>query len=176
MKKCNECHKDLGINMFNKCCSSKDGRQVWCRLCQKKKYSEYRKSHPEIINNKWKRYYKRNRVKMIKRTRKYEENLGKEEYVKRYKKYNQNAKFTKYGISEIEYNYLLERQEQKCGMCKVLFDKNKPRSIHIDHNHKTGKVRGILCDGCNLFLGHFESEAYQRRVEQAQTYLRKTEM
>ena len=112
---------------------------------------------------------------MIERTRKYEETLGKEEYVKRYKTYNKNMKFKRYGISEEEYNHFLEEQKQKCGMCQKLLNKEKPRSIHIDHSHATGKVRGILCDGCNLFLGRIESGTYLQRVEQAQTYLRKTE-
>src|ERR1035437_4691270 len=110
MKKCTECHKNLELNEFNKSSSTKDGHQFWCRICQKKKYSDYRKSHPDIINAKFKRYYERNRVKMIQRTRKYEENLSPEEYIKRYKRYNLNMKFKKYGISENEYNRLLQEQ------------------------------------------------------------------
>ena len=112
---------------------------------------------------------------MIKRIRNYEMGIGKEEYIRRYKRYNINAKFTRYGITQSDYNHLLETQMQKCGMCSKLLDKKKPRSIHIDHDHTTGKVRGILCDGCNLFLGRFENVKNRQRVEQAQAYLRKTE-
>lgn len=175
MKTCCECKKILEVNEFNKSSSSKDGYQNWCRSCQKKKYSEYRLTHPKVINDKWKRYYGRNREKMIKRTRDYEKNIGKEETDMRRKTYNKNSKFKRYGISEERYIQMLEEQEQKCGMCSKLFDKSKPKSIHIDHSHDTGKVRGILCDGCNMFLGRIESKEYQNRLEWAQSYIRKTE-
>ncbi len=172
MKKCCGCKKDLELKEFNR---HGRGYQNWCRSCQKIKYAEYRKAKPEIANTRFRKYYQKYRVRMIKRTRDYEQKIGKKEYVRRYKLYNKNAKFTRYGISEDEYNYLLESQKQKCGMCQRLFDRNKPRSIHIDHCHVTGAVRGILCDGCNLFLGRYEAGAFTKRIEQAQTYLRKTE-
>lgn len=45
----------------------------------------------------------------------------------------------------------LEKQKL-CAICH-----SAPRSrLHIDHNHKTGKYRGLLCDNCNLGLGHFK--------------------
>lgn len=45
----------------------------------------------------------------------------------------------------------LENQKT-CAICQ-----SKPRArLHIDHNHKTGKYRGLLCDNCNLGLGHFK--------------------
>lgn len=175
MKKCCECKKTLEFKEFNKSSSTKDGHQNWCRPCQKLKYSEYRKSHPEITGARWKRYYQRHKDRMIKRTRSYEKSLGEEEYIKRWKTYNKNSKFTRYGLSESEYNQMLKEQEQKCGMCEKLFDKNKPRSIHIDHDHATGQVRGILCDRCNLFLGVFESDKFQKKISRVQAYLRKTE-
>ena len=85
------------------------------------------------------------------------------------------AKFKRYGLSEEKYHEIRNIQEQKCAMCKSTFKKN-PRSVHIDHSHITGKVRGILCDGCNLFLGRIESPKYAERMKIAQAYLRKTEM
>jgi hypothetical protein len=111
---------------------------------------------------------------MIQRTRLYEKSLGKEEYTRRYKKHNMTMKFKRYGITEETYLHLRKEQGQKCAMCHSPFRKS-PQSIHIDHCHKTGKVRGILCDGCNLFLGRFESPKFTERIERASAYLRKTE-
>lgn len=55
---------------------------------------------------------------------------------------------TVYGIEPHEYEAMLAEQDGKCAM------KSCPnRAIHIDHDHKTGKVRGILCRQCNSVLG-----------------------
>lgn len=84
------------------------------------------------------------------------------------------AKFKRYGLSEEKYHEIREKQKQKCAMCFVPF-RESPKSIHIDHCHATGKVRGVLCDGCNLFLGRIESPSYSKKIEMAFAYLRKTE-
>ena len=175
MKTCCECKRKLSYDLFNKSSSNKDGLQTWCRECQKKKYDVYRRAHPEKQKARWKRYYLKNRGRMIKRTRDYEKKLSREEYVERYKRYNQESRLHRYGLDSEKYSKLLESQQQKCGMCSQLLNTDKPSSIHIDHNHETGKVRGILCNGCNLFLGRYESKRYDKKVSQAQTYLRKTE-
>lgn len=64
----------------------------------------------------------------------------------------------RYGISLIEYNKLLKEQDYKCAVClnsETSFDKrtNKLRDLSVDHNHKTGEVRGLLCRNCNTALG-----------------------
>ena len=56
------------------------------------------------------------------------------------------AKF--YGISMDEYGSMLDTQSNLCSICGT--EMSKP---HIDHCHKSGKVRGILCRDCNLVLG-----------------------
>ena len=44
-----------------------------------------------------------------------------------------------------------------CGICGVLEeDAQQQRSFHVDHDHQTGLVRGILCQHCNIGLGHFK--------------------
>ena len=154
---------------------AKDGLQTVCRPCQKNQYSDYRKTHRDATRQRWKKFYERHRLKMIKRTRDYEKKIGKDEYIRRYKKYNQVMKFKLYNLSKEKYHEMREQQEQKCAMCLTPFKEN-PRSIHIDHDHKTNQVRGILCDGCNLFLGRIESPKYVERLEMAQAYLRKTKM
>lgn len=50
-----------------------------------------------------------------------------------------------YGITLVEYNELLAAQEHRCYICR-----RKPRyNLDVDHNHKTGLVRGLLCKLCN---------------------------
>jgi hypothetical protein len=56
----------------------------------------------------------------------------------------------KYGLEIQEYEEMLESQNHRCYVCRV-----KPkRKLNIDHNHKTGKVRKLLCPSCNTALGH----------------------
>jgi hypothetical protein len=56
----------------------------------------------------------------------------------------------KYGITVDEYNLKLEAQQHKCAVCGGV-DNNK--SLAVDHCHKTGKIRDLLCMSCNLVLG-----------------------
>lgn len=171
MKKiCILCKKELDVSFFNKSSSNKTGYQNWCRSCQKIKYSEYRKANPEIVNAKWKRYYERNRDKMIKRTREYEKRQGLELTKDKQSKYSKlKRRFQKYGITEEIYLQLREKQKQKCALCYKDFADSR---VHIDHCHKTNKVRGILCVTCNMSLGFIEK---QNLLENALAYLRKTE-
>tara|TARA_B110000902_G_scaffold106601_1_gene126004 strand:+ start:620 stop:1087 length:468 start_codon:yes stop_codon:yes gene_type:complete len=60
---------------------------------------------------------------------------------------------SKYGIDLVEYNKLLVKQKHSCYICKKHKDTFKNR-LCVDHNHKTGKVRGLLCASCNYVLGH----------------------
>ena len=62
-----------------------------------------------------------------------------------------------YGISEAEYEKQLAKQKGKCAICGKEFDfKNKNKdTIHIDHCHTTGQLRGLLCGECNKGIGFF---------------------
>lgn len=63
-----------------------------------------------------------------------------------------------YGLSRSDYNEMILAQESKCAICGDLL--LETRHTHVDHDHTTRAVRGILCSGCNLGLGGFrDSEA-----------------
>lgn len=76
----------------------------------------------------------------------------------RAKRNAQNYK-NKYGITESDYFRLFREQGEVCKICKrgqnngVVMSK---RRLAVDHSHKTGEIRGILCDWCNHNLGWFE--------------------
>lgn len=57
----------------------------------------------------------------------------------------------KYGITK---EFLIDLYKQQDGKCKICGDKPvSKRGLHIDHDHKTGLFRGILCHGCNTGIG-----------------------
>lgn len=58
-----------------------------------------------------------------------------------------------YGITPEQWNACFEEQGRRCATCKTAEPGNKRGTWATDHDHKTGKFRGILCTGCNLALG-----------------------
>jgi hypothetical protein len=54
----------------------------------------------------------------------------------------------KYGITEEQYEELLLQQDSKCGVCGK-HESEFPVRLAVDHNHRTGEVRGLLCNYCN---------------------------
>lgn len=53
----------------------------------------------------------------------------------------------KYGLSVSQYHSLIKSQGGRCAIC----DEKKP--LVVDHNHSTGKIRGLLCSDCNSGIG-----------------------
>jgi hypothetical protein len=61
-----------------------------------------------------------------------------------------------YGIDEVDYNKLLEEQNGVCAICRLpesAAQKGKLLRLAVDHDHKTGRIRGLLCHRCNRGLG-----------------------
>jgi Recombination endonuclease VII len=59
--------------------------------------------------------------------------------------------FYRYGLTPQTWAEMFERQGKRCGICR----KESARWV-VDHNHTTGKIREILCHGCNVGLGFLE--------------------
>jgi len=61
---------------------------------------------------------------------------------------------SKYGITPEEYNSMFDNQGGKCAICKQV----SAETLHVDHCHATGKVRGLLCMKCNTAIGKFNDD------------------
>lgn len=85
------------------------------------------------------------------RQRKYRE-LNKEKTLLSGRNSEKKRRLRRYNISELEYNQLFIKQGSSCAICGTQSPTTK--SWHLDHCHKTNKVRGILCHHCNLMLGN----------------------
>jgi len=76
-----------------------------------------------------------------------------------------------YGINltEQEYDEKFKQQKGRCAICGIPQTELKIR-LNVDHNHKTGKVRGLVCPTCNFFIGCIESK--DGIIEKAKDYLK----
>ena len=130
-KKCIDCKKTKDISEFFYRNKKKGYKQSRCKKCLTRVNNEYRKDNKE-------------KIQLIKK-REYRKNEG------RYRDYN--LKRT-YGISLEDYNKTLEKQEGNCYICKSKKTTRKNNRLDVDHCHKTGKVRGLLCSYCNSLIGN----------------------
>ena len=64
----------------------------------------------------------------------------------------------KYGVSPEHFEILREKQNGKCAICKLPEEELIHQSLHVDHSHETGSVRGLLCFYCNVGIGHFKDD------------------
>jgi len=106
----------------------------------------FRERHPEYV----KEYYHNNKEKLL---------AYQKEWLKEHpdfqKKKSRKRLLSKYGLSLEGYNNLLTRQN---GLCKICNKSQNPpgHSLCVDHDHKTNKVRGLLCYSCNAGIGKFQ--------------------
>ncbi|HEY2810532.1 MAG TPA: endonuclease VII domain-containing protein [Rhabdochlamydiaceae bacterium] len=61
--------------------------------------------------------------------------------------------FNTYSLTKEEFYNLLDKQNSQCAICGVFFLSLDQKHLHIDHDHETDKVRGLLCKNCNIGLG-----------------------
>ncbi len=109
-------------------------------------------------------------AKCYKETRSDRSEKKRHEYKVSVRKMNETAVSKRYGISVEEYRSMKARCECKCEICgKVLEDTDTYTRICIDHNHRTGKVRGLLCQSCNNRVGW--AEKYYNTPEKSQRYV-----
>jgi hypothetical protein len=73
----------------------------------------------------------------------------------------------RYGLLAGEYLLIKAAQGGVCAICQRA--KGTTKNLAVDHNHKTGEVRGLLCDRCNQTLGHFRDDT--RCLHRAIAYL-----
>lgn len=76
-----------------------------------------------------------------------------------------------YGLAEDDYEAMAEIQEYTCAICYQPETKKRDdgteQPLSVDHDHETGRVRGLLCHRCNVALGLFRDdvESLKRAVE-----------
>lgn len=103
----------------------------------------WRQANPQRSRQHSKRYYTANRTKRL--------DYGRSRYWNNPKRAYWEHVFQEYRLTRLEWLAIFKQQGRRCAICKIT--RPGARRWHTDHNHRTGKVRGILCGLCNIMLG-----------------------
>jgi len=125
-KSCITCNEIKDFSFYHKNPSMKKGISNECKKCSHKRLQEAR---------------------------------AKTDYKERFKVYNRRSCLkSRYGIDDKDFDKMVKNQNNRCLICNEEPKKEKAFqtwNLHVDHCHKTGKVRGLLCHLCNRGIGLF---------------------
>lgn len=127
-KICRLCNIEKPLEDYHKHSSAKDKLMSICRICSNAKSAAYRVRNP-------------NRVK-----------INNEAFRKRNPGYHRART---YGLSIDDVASMKDKQGNKCAICKI-YEEHSSRELVVDHCHRTGRVRGLLCFKCNAGLGQLQ--------------------
>lgn len=138
---------------------------------------EWNRRNREKVREDKRRYYQKHRVEIIARSTAWSEahvdqrrKQRAEEYRKNKRAHRDRRLRQQFGIGVEDYERLFKMQLGSCKICgrKGTGQRGK-KHLHVDHCHRTKKVRGLLCHGCNTGLGAFKDDP--ERLRKAAAYL-----
>ena len=116
----------------------------------------YRQRHPDRCAAQKRKYIEKNKEKVCAYQRQYYHTVWKIKHPGYSHPYTRNSNYQrKYGITLTQYEDMLQQQEGKCAICNTA---PKKRRLAVDHNHKTGELRQLLCIRCNHAIGVLEHD------------------
>lgn len=186
MKKCTKCgvEKPEDLDHFYKHPEGKNGLNPCCKKCVIARSTVWHKANPEKARQAVKDWVARNpELDKARHTawKKAHPERGKIGQRRRYWKNPELARVKnickKHCISLVTYKQMLTQQKNCCAICAV---EMKPACV--DHCHKTGQIRGLLCRTCNSGVGHLQDSLdilesaceYLKRFSKSKTLRNKT--
>jgi hypothetical protein len=140
-KTCTGCHAVKPIDEFHVDNSKARGRVSQCRACQ----AVRRANNREAIAASKRRYRERHPERIAARTRAYQAANA--------DRLRAKARRWRYGITADEFDARIESQGGGCAICRTPLAALRPNVVHVDHDHDSQVVRGILCGSCNRAIG-----------------------
>ena len=151
MKKCTKCGVVQPLDNFYKAGGTRDGHRGDCKACFQKRAKARYPLVREIAIERAKQWARENPARLRETKRRYAESgrkaaADRRSHLKR-----------KFGLTVEQYDAMLAAQGGVCAICG-----RPPRddiSLHVDHDHETGQVRGLIDFRCNNALGDFDDDA-----------------
>lgn len=130
-KACSKCKEEKPLSAFYNDKSRPRGKAYQCKTCMNRKHAEFDRSEYMDV------YYAANKEVMSDQSR-------------------AAMLIRKYGITAEQYAEMLFLQGGVCAICKG--PGKAYGRLHVDHNHETGRIRGLLCNTCNAGLGQLRDD------------------
>jgi hypothetical protein len=147
LKVCSRCEVEQAITNFCRSKKTKDKLQSQCKTCGRTQIAEFRRNHPEksrALDAAWRR---KNKDKV---------RATQARYCKKNPTYYVTWRRRRiYGLSVADMQVLNQSQGGRCPGC---LRNLKGVRVNIDHCHTTGKVRGLLCNRCNIHMGGLKDD------------------
>ncbi len=172
-KVCNVCGDRKPLEEFYRADGCVDGRRGECRTCFQAKARARKAANPDIAEEarrRTQRWRADNPERYAENQRRFKESGG---YARSLRKWHLK---TKYGLTPEDDDNLLDEQGGGCAICGD--PPPATGSLHVDHDHDTGRVRSLLCFQCNAGLGQFrhDPDLLWRAAEYAGTHRRVGEL
>jgi hypothetical protein len=148
VKRCKVCGELKPLSDFYAAAGMRDGHRNDCKSCNLA--AKKARTPPEVNRERVRRWQRENPEKYRAKQQQYARSgqkaaWNRQSYLKR-----------TYGITVEQYEEMLAVQGGVCMICKQPRPEN--RTLHVDHDHATGEIRGLLCFRCNNALGDFEEQ------------------
>lgn len=143
------------LDEFHRDSAAPDGRRNECKVCNLAAQAAKRRANPQANRDRVRQWQLANPEKVAARRAACTSSgrrsvSNRKSHLKR-----------RFGLTLEQYDEMLKSQGGGCALCK----RPPPArsALHVDHDHETGRVRGLLCFTCNNALGDFEDDAVRLR-------------
>jgi hypothetical protein len=164
-KICRKCNQEKPLSEFYEQADMRDGHRHNCKSCHLAAHQVWYERNRQFEMDRVNAWRKRNpeRVSESRRRRKASD-------PERYRYRDREGHLRrKYGLTQNLFEALVAAQLGNCAICGA----NEDLELHVDHDHRTKKVRGLLCGKCNKAIGLLNDDPHL--LEAAKQYLERAE-
>jgi hypothetical protein len=151
-KVCTKCDREKPVGEFYTSSSTRGGYSYWCKECSRKTAMRHHYANRDKKNNQSKAWKAANPGYAAA----YRKRIKAENPEKVFLQDRKSGLLKDYGLTIADYDHMFARQNGRCAICKQTQSstlRGKPRMLSVDHDHSTGKIRGLLCNLCNRGIG-----------------------
>lgn len=165
MKRCTERSETKPLSEFHRHAQTSDGYRNQCKSCAAAYARKYRAEHKEELAAYHRKHYAEHKEKRDTYQREYNAEHREEVNARSRRWRAENTERAvnislkhRFDITLDDYNAMLEAQGSSCAICGRT-PEEEGRRLSVDHDHETGKVRGLLCNNCNRGIGYLQDNS-----------------